>query len=92
MADVLVNCICPPEKEGNSKGTKGFALKMSNFGIHFWQRVLKVKKNETWYGGLTDMEISILGSKKTLSIVEFLLHSQPPCGKIRTTADYFLLP
>jgi hypothetical protein len=38
------------------------------------------------------MEISILGSKKTLNSVECLLHSQPPCGVIRTTADYFLLP
>jgi hypothetical protein len=38
------------------------------------------------------MEISILGSKKTLHIVESLLYSQPSCGIIRTTADYFLLP
>jgi hypothetical protein len=38
------------------------------------------------------MEISILGSKKTLNIVKLLLHIQPPCGIIRTTADYFLLP
>jgi hypothetical protein len=33
------------------------------------------------------MDISILGSKKTLHIVECLLNSQPPCGIIRTTAD-----
>jgi hypothetical protein len=38
------------------------------------------------------MEISILGSKKTSDIVEFLLDSQPPWGIIRTTAYYFLLP
>jgi hypothetical protein len=36
MADLLVNCTCPPEKEGNSNMPKAFALKMSNFGIHFW--------------------------------------------------------
>jgi hypothetical protein len=45
-----------------------------------------------WYLGLSDMEISILGSKNTLDIVDFLLYSQPPCGIIITTADYFLLP
>jgi hypothetical protein len=33
------------------------------------------------------MEISFLGSKKSLHIVECLLKSQPPCGIIRTTAD-----
>jgi hypothetical protein len=33
------------------------------------------------------MEISILGSQKSLHIVECLLNSQPPCGIIRTTAD-----
>jgi hypothetical protein len=38
------------------------------------------------------MEISFLGSKKILHIVEYLLNSQPPCGIIRTTADEFLLP
>jgi hypothetical protein len=38
------------------------------------------------------MEISFLGSKKSLHIVESLLNSQPPCGIIRTTADQFLLP
>jgi hypothetical protein len=38
------------------------------------------------------MAISILGSKKTLNIVKSLLHMHPPCGIIRTTADYFLLP
>jgi hypothetical protein len=38
------------------------------------------------------IEISILGFKKTSDIVESLLHSQPSCGIIRTTADYFLLP
>jgi hypothetical protein len=43
MADLLVNCTCPPEKEGNSKGRKPFALKMSNFGIHFWPRATLVK-------------------------------------------------
>jgi hypothetical protein len=30
--------------------------------------------------------------KKTFNVVEFLLHSQPPCRIIRITADYFLLP
>jgi hypothetical protein len=30
--------------------------------------------------------------KKTLNIVKSLLQSQPSCGIIRTTADYFLLP
>jgi hypothetical protein len=43
MADVLVNCTCPPEKEGNSRGPKEFALKISTFGIHFWPRVTIVK-------------------------------------------------
>jgi hypothetical protein len=65
-ADVLVNCTCPPEKEGNSKGPRGFALKMSYFGIQFWPRVTLVKLLKcgiNW--GLSDMEISILGSKKT---------------------------
>jgi hypothetical protein len=38
------------------------------------------------------MEISILRSKKTLNNVMCLLHIQPPCGGIRSTADYFLLP
>jgi hypothetical protein len=33
------------------------------------------------------MEISFLGSKKSLLIVECLLNSQPLCGIIRTTAD-----
>jgi hypothetical protein len=33
------------------------------------------------------MEISFMGSKKILNIVECLLNSQPPCGMIRTTAD-----
>jgi hypothetical protein len=37
---------CPPEKEGNSKRPKGFALKMSNFGIHFWPRASNIKNNE----------------------------------------------
>jgi hypothetical protein len=36
------------------------------------------------------MEILFLGSKKNLHIVESLLNSQPPCGIIRTTADYSL--
>jgi hypothetical protein len=38
-----VNCTCPPENEGNSKGPKAFALKMSNIGIHFWPRVTLLK-------------------------------------------------
>jgi hypothetical protein len=38
------------------------------------------------------MEISIPGSKQTKNIAESLLQNQPPCGIIRTTADYFLLP
>jgi hypothetical protein len=38
------------------------------------------------------MANSILGSKKTLNIVKSLLKSQPSCGIIRRTADYFLLP
>jgi hypothetical protein len=48
------------------------------------------KTYEMWHWGLFDMEISILGSKKTSNIVECFLHSQPPCGVIRTTVDYFL--
>jgi hypothetical protein len=36
--------------------------------------------------------ISFLGSKKTINIVECFLHCQPSCGIIRTTAGYFLLP
>jgi hypothetical protein len=42
---------------------------------------------EVWYGGLFGKEISFLGSKKSLHIVECLLNSQPPSGIIRTTAD-----
>jgi hypothetical protein len=38
------------------------------------------------------MEISILGSQKSLHIVECLLYSQPPYGIIRTTADLIFLP
>jgi alkylation response protein AidB-like acyl-CoA dehydrogenase len=45
-----------------------------------------------WCWGLFDMEISILGSKKTLNNVKCSLHIKPPCGVIRTTPDYFLLP
>jgi hypothetical protein len=43
MADVLVKRTCPPEKEDNSKGPKGFALKIFNFGIHFWPMVTLFK-------------------------------------------------
>jgi hypothetical protein len=42
---------------------------------------------EEWLWRLFGMEISFLGSKKNLHIVECLLNSQPPCGIIRTTAD-----
>jgi hypothetical protein len=42
---------------------------------------------EVWKWGLFGMEISFLGSKKSLHIVKCLLNSQPPCGIIRTTAD-----
>jgi hypothetical protein len=38
------------------------------------------------------MEISIVVSKITLIIVKCLLHSQPPCGIIRTTDDFFIWP
>jgi hypothetical protein len=51
MAVVLANCACPQEKEGNSKGPKGFALNMSNFGIHFWPKVTKVKLMKCGIGG-----------------------------------------
>jgi hypothetical protein len=33
---------CPPEKESNSKWPKKVALKMSNFGTHFWPWVTLV--------------------------------------------------
>jgi hypothetical protein len=42
---------------------------------------------EIWYCGLFGMEILILGSQKSLHIVECLLNNQRPCGIIRTTAD-----
>jgi hypothetical protein len=38
------------------------------------------------------MESSILGSKKTLHMVESLLYSYPSSGIIIATADYFFLP
>jgi hypothetical protein len=38
------------------------------------------------------MRLPILVSKKRLNIVDCLLHINPPCGVIRTTADYLLLP
>jgi hypothetical protein len=44
MADLLVNKNCPPEKEGNNKESKATALKMSNFGIHFWPRVKHLRE------------------------------------------------
>jgi hypothetical protein len=45
-----------------------------------------------WQCGLFVMDISILGLKETINIVDFLLHSQPLGGIIRTTAyNYSLL-
>jgi hypothetical protein len=70
MENLLVSCICPPEKEGNSKVPKAYALKISNFGIDFWQRKGDTSKTfERGYRGLFDMEISILGAKETLNSV-----------------------
>jgi hypothetical protein len=37
---------------------------------------------EIWQWGLFGMEISILGLQKSLHIVDCLLNSQTPCGKI----------
>jgi hypothetical protein len=51
MVDLLVNCTCPMKKEGNNKGPKAFAVKMSNFDIHFWPRGTLVKLLKCGIGG-----------------------------------------
>jgi hypothetical protein len=64
MAEVLANCTCPPEKEVNSKGPKGFAQKMFNFGIHFWPRVTLVKLLKHGIGGYLMWRFQFWGSKR----------------------------
>jgi hypothetical protein len=84
MAELLVNCTCPPKKEGNSKGPLAFALKIAFFFIHFSIRGDTSETFEISYWGLFGMQNSILGSKKPINIVKDLLHNKLPCGIIRT--------
>jgi hypothetical protein len=79
----------PAGKGGPRQG----ALSICTENVQLWHPYLAKadtsKTFEIWYWGLFDVEISILGSEKTFNIVESLIHSQPSCGIIRTTADYF---
>jgi hypothetical protein len=82
----------PAGKGGQQQG----AFSICTENVQLWHPYLAkgdtCKTFEVWYWGLFDVEISIMGSKKTLNILQSLLNSQPSCGIIRTTADYFLLP
>jgi hypothetical protein len=64
MADLLLNCTCPPEKAGGQQQLEmKIALKMFNFGINIWPRLTQEKLLKRGIEGLFDVEISILGSK-----------------------------
>ena len=80
-----INC-CPPEKEGNITEPYKVALKMSNFGIHFWPRVTLMTLLKYWNRGYLTWRFQFWGWK-ILNIVECWLHIQPPCGIIRTTVQ-----
>jgi hypothetical protein len=65
---------------------------MSNFGIHLLPKVTRVTLFKYVNGGYLAWRVQVCDRRKTLNSVECLLHSQPSCGIIRTTANYFLLP
>jgi hypothetical protein len=69
MADFLVNCTCPPEKDGNSKEPEAFALKMSGFGIHFWPRVTLVKLLKGGIGGYLIWRFQFRGRKRLFTVL-----------------------
>jgi hypothetical protein len=62
---LTLKLLLPPETAGNSKGPEAFALKISNFGIHFWPRVTQIKLLKRGIGGY---------------LIWSFLHIQPPCG------------
>jgi hypothetical protein len=61
----------PAGKGGQQQG----ALRICTENFQLWHPFLAKGDNsktfETWYWGLSDMDILILGSKKTSDIVEF---------------------
>jgi hypothetical protein len=41
----------PAGEEGQQQGAKARALKLSNFGIHFWPKIIAVKHFKCGIGG-----------------------------------------
>jgi hypothetical protein len=82
----------PAGKVGQQQGDKRICTENVQLRHPILAKSNTKKTFKMWYLGLSNMVVSTLGSKKTSVIVEFLLDSQPPCGIIRTTVDYFLWP